>query len=178
MLRLTAGRVGGLLSRRTVAAFSSSSARMASHGHGNMTYLFQMCLIFVFFIVHQSQKVPHIYQCSVFVYSLTMFLTSLSDVAEQADMSLPMYWDRLDTPLPDKPYHDTLSAADKSLKQKEKGPWNNLSNEEKLACWYFVCARTSLHFEMMLKNLVTVAFICSVQDGVQHDIRGDEKTIQ
>lgn len=63
-----------------------------------------------------------------------LFICILSDVAEQADMSLPMYWDRLDTPLPDRPYRDTLSAADKSLKQKEKGPWNNLSKEEKLAC--------------------------------------------
>ncbi|KAI7794015.1 cytochrome c oxidase subunit 4 isoform 2, mitochondrial [Triplophysa rosa] len=90
MLRLTAGRVGGLLSRRTVAAFSFGSARMASRGH---------------------------------------------DVTEQADMSLPMYCDRLDTPLPDRPYRETLSPADKSLKQKEKGPWNNLSKEEKLALY-------------------------------------------
>lgn len=59
------------------------------------------------------------------------------DVTEQADMSVPMYWDRLDTPLPDKPYQDTLRDADKSLKQKEKGSWKNLSKEEKLACWYF-----------------------------------------
>ncbi|XP_077070513.1 cytochrome c oxidase subunit 4 isoform 2, mitochondrial [Siphateles boraxobius] len=91
MLHLTVGRVGGLLSRRGLAAFSSSSVKMASHGHG--------------------------------------------DVTEQADMSVPMYWDRLDTPLPDKPYQDTLSDADKSLKQKEKGPWNNLSREEKLALY-------------------------------------------
>ncbi|KAJ8257566.1 hypothetical protein GJAV_G00187040 [Gymnothorax javanicus] len=57
------------------------------------------------------------------------------EVVEQADMSLPMYWDRTDLPLPDKPYQDTLSAAEKSLKQKEKGPWNQLSNEEKLALY-------------------------------------------
>ncbi|NP_957097.1 cytochrome c oxidase subunit 4 isoform 2, mitochondrial [Danio rerio] len=91
MLCLTAGRLGGLLTRRGVAAFSSSSVKMASHGHG--------------------------------------------DVIEQADMSRPMYSDRLDTPLPDRPYKDILSAADKSLKQKEKGPWNNLSNEEKIALY-------------------------------------------
>ncbi|XP_016102570.1 cytochrome c oxidase subunit 4 isoform 2, mitochondrial-like [Sinocyclocheilus grahami] len=88
MLRLTAGRVAGLLSRRGAAAFSSSSVKMASHGHGGVT--------------------------------------------EQADMSVPLYWDRMDTALPDKPYKDTLSAADKSLKQKEKGPWNSRSKEEKL----------------------------------------------
>ncbi|KAF4096802.1 hypothetical protein G5714_022771 [Onychostoma macrolepis] len=91
MLHLTAGRVAGLLSRRGVAAFSSSGVKMASHGHGGVT--------------------------------------------EQTDMSVPLYWDRLDTPLPDRPYKDTLSAADKSLKQKEKGPWNSLSKEEKLALY-------------------------------------------
>ncbi|KAI2649827.1 Cytochrome c oxidase subunit 4 isoform 2, mitochondrial [Labeo rohita] len=64
MLHLTAGRVAGLFSRRGVAALSSSSVKMASHGHGGVT--------------------------------------------EQADMSVPLYWDRLDTPLPDRPYKDTL----------------------------------------------------------------------
>ncbi|XP_051518950.1 cytochrome c oxidase subunit 4 isoform 2, mitochondrial-like [Myxocyprinus asiaticus] len=100
MLRLTAGRVGGLPSRWAVAAFSSSSARMAGHGHGN-------------------------------TFS-----------REQADMSLPMYWDRLDTPLPDRPYQDTLRAADKSLKQKEKGPWNYLTKEEKIALYRLMFKET------------------------------------
>ncbi|XP_051947252.1 cytochrome c oxidase subunit 4 isoform 2, mitochondrial [Xyrauchen texanus] len=97
MLRLTPGRVGGLLSRWAVAAFSSSSARIAGHGH---------------------------------------------EVREQADMSIPMYWDRLDTPLPDRPYQDTLSAADKSLKQKEKGPWNYLTKEEKIALYRLMFKET------------------------------------
>ncbi|XP_051570957.1 cytochrome c oxidase subunit 4 isoform 2, mitochondrial-like [Myxocyprinus asiaticus] len=57
------------------------------------------------------------------------------ELTEQVDMSLPMYWDRLDTPLPDRQYQDTLNAADKSLKQKEKGHWNNLPKEEKLALY-------------------------------------------
>ncbi len=56
------------------------------------------------------------------------------DVAESVDMSQPLYWDRLDTPLPDKPYKDVLTATDKSLKQKEKGPWSQLTKEEKIAC--------------------------------------------
>ena len=49
-------------------------------------------------------------------------------------MSLPIYWDRLDTPLPDKPYRDVLSPADQTLKQKEKGSWKQLSHQEKIAC--------------------------------------------
>uniref|UniRef100_A0A9R1SHF0 Cytochrome c oxidase subunit 4 n=2 Tax=Cyprinus carpio TaxID=7962 RepID=A0A9R1SHF0_CYPCA len=36
MLHLTARRVAGLLSRRGVAAFSSSSVRVASHGYGDI----------------------------------------------------------------------------------------------------------------------------------------------
>lgn len=67
-----------------------------------------------------------------------VLLHSVSKVTQQADMSLPMYWDRRETPLPDRPYNDALTAAEKSLKQKEKGPWNNLTQEEKLACLYFI----------------------------------------
>lgn len=78
-------------------------------------------------------------------------------MTEQADMSVPMYWDRLDTPLPDKPYQDTLSDADKSLKQKEKGPWNNLSKEEKLACWY----TTSLLSVLLLVLCLTLLYLYS-----------------
>ncbi|XP_037628960.1 cytochrome c oxidase subunit 4 isoform 2, mitochondrial isoform X2 [Sebastes umbrosus] len=88
MLHLMTGRAASLVARRATVAFSTSSARMASHG---------------------------------------------PDVAGSVDMSQPMYSDRLDTPLPDKPYKDVLTAADKSLKQKETGPWGQLTDEEKLA---------------------------------------------
>uniref|UniRef100_A0A3P8XXZ3 Cytochrome c oxidase subunit 4 n=2 Tax=Esox lucius TaxID=8010 RepID=A0A3P8XXZ3_ESOLU len=57
------------------------------------------------------------------------------EVSDQLDMSQPMYWDRLDTPLPDRPWKDVLDATDKSLKQKEKGPWSALSKEEKIALY-------------------------------------------
>ena len=60
------------------------------------------------------------------------------------DMSQPMYWDRLDTPLPDKAYKDVLTAGDKSLKEKEKGPWTKLSKEEKIAC------RTHTHTQSLV----------------------------
>ncbi|XP_008295921.1 cytochrome c oxidase subunit 4 isoform 2, mitochondrial-like [Stegastes partitus] len=92
MLRLSTGRVGSLLASRAAAALpssSSSSVRMASHGH---------------------------------------------EVSQAEDMSRPMYWDRVDTPLPDRAYKDVLSDTDKNLKQKEKGPWSQLSKEEKIAC--------------------------------------------
>lgn len=49
-------------------------------------------------------------------------------------MSRPMYWDREDIPLPDRAYKEELTDADRSLKQKEKGPWGQLSKEEKIAC--------------------------------------------
>uniref|UniRef100_A0A4W5R6N3 Cytochrome c oxidase subunit 4 n=1 Tax=Hucho hucho TaxID=62062 RepID=A0A4W5R6N3_9TELE len=54
------------------------------------------------------------------------------EVSDKVDMSQPMYWDRLDTPLPDRPWKDVLDSTDKSLKQKEKGPWTALSKEEKI----------------------------------------------
>ncbi|KAK5894137.1 hypothetical protein CesoFtcFv8_010859 [Champsocephalus esox] len=97
MLRLTAGRVGSLVARRATVALTTSSARMASHGH---------------------------------------------EVSEAVDMSKPMYWDRREIPLPDKRYKDILTPADKSLKEKEKGPWGQLSNEEKLALYRFSFCQT------------------------------------
>ncbi|TMS16502.1 Cytochrome c oxidase subunit 4 isoform 2, mitochondrial [Larimichthys crocea] len=59
----------------------------------------------------------------------------VSDVSTAVDMSKPQYTDSADYPLPDVPYKQVLTDADKSLKQKEKGPWNQLSKEEKLALY-------------------------------------------
>ncbi|XP_071331736.1 cytochrome c oxidase subunit 4 isoform 2, mitochondrial isoform X1 [Trachinotus anak] len=64
------------------------------------------------------------------------------DVAETVDMSRPMYWDRVDLPLPDRPFKDAMSAAEKSLKQKEKGPWGQLSTEEKIALYRLAFCQT------------------------------------
>ncbi|XP_028309291.1 cytochrome c oxidase subunit 4 isoform 2, mitochondrial isoform X2 [Gouania willdenowi] len=57
------------------------------------------------------------------------------EVSQTVDMSQPMYWDRVDTPLPDRRYKDILTDSEKSLKQKEKGPWAQLSKEEKIALY-------------------------------------------
>ncbi|XP_040009468.1 cytochrome c oxidase subunit 4 isoform 2, mitochondrial [Xiphias gladius] len=64
------------------------------------------------------------------------------DVAETVDMSQPLYWDRVDIPLPDRPYKDVLTAADESLKQKEKGPWSQLSKEEQIALYRLMFCQT------------------------------------
>ncbi|XP_077466571.1 cytochrome c oxidase subunit 4 isoform 2, mitochondrial [Stigmatopora argus] len=64
------------------------------------------------------------------------------DVSQAADLSKPMYWDRVDTPLPDRVYRDELSAADKSLKEKEKGHWNQLTKEEKIALYRLAFRQT------------------------------------
>ncbi|XP_029010944.1 cytochrome c oxidase subunit 4 isoform 2, mitochondrial [Betta splendens] len=57
------------------------------------------------------------------------------EVSDTTDMSQPLYYDSVDLPLPDRPYKVELTAAEQSLKQKEKGPWNQLTNEEKIALY-------------------------------------------
>ncbi|MEQ2173873.1 hypothetical protein GOODEAATRI_001972 [Goodea atripinnis] len=79
-------------------------------------------------------------------------------------MSRPLYYDRLDTPLPDKPYIDILSDADKSLKQKEKGPWSQLTNEEKITSF-----RTSISSQLFYNLNLSSASAFTEQLGLISD---------
>uniref|UniRef100_A0A8B9RLD0 Cytochrome c oxidase subunit 4 n=1 Tax=Astyanax mexicanus TaxID=7994 RepID=A0A8B9RLD0_ASTMX len=92
-------------------------------------------------MVKKQTKKKKIFWLPLIPGCLCLLFHHCLEVSEQADISLP-YFDRLDTPLPDRPYQDSLSAAEKSLKQKEKGPWTSLSNEEKLALYRIMFKET------------------------------------
>ncbi|XP_062377419.1 cytochrome c oxidase subunit 4 isoform 1, mitochondrial [Sardina pilchardus] len=62
---------------------------------------------------------------------------SHSQVMDVMDCTVPQYNNRLDSPLPDRPFVqlEQLSAEQKKLKEKEKGSWKSLSKEEQLALY-------------------------------------------
>ncbi|TKS77025.1 Cytochrome c oxidase subunit 4 isoform 2, mitochondrial [Collichthys lucidus] len=148
MFHLAAGRVGSLAAKRATAALSTSSARMmASHGHGT------------------DDTHPPFHQQQLLVSALDKLRQDdrkrFRQVSTAVDMSKPLYTDSVDVPLPDRPYKEVLTDADKSLKQKEKGPWNQLSKEEKLALYRLKFLKTypeMRHSTPEWKTVLGVAF--------------------
>ncbi|XP_033890164.1 cytochrome c oxidase subunit 4 isoform 2, mitochondrial-like [Acipenser ruthenus] len=78
------------------------------------------------------------------------------EISKQEDMSLPMYWDRKDTPLPDIPFQKALTADQQSLKQKELGSWKNLSEEEKIALYRLAFNQTFAEMKKPTQEWKTV----------------------
>ncbi|XP_053309059.1 cytochrome c oxidase subunit 4 isoform 1, mitochondrial [Spea bombifrons] len=58
-----------------------------------------------------------------------------AQVSHHPDGSELLYYDHRAFPLPDIPYQKDLSSQQTALKEKEKGPWKQLSQEDKVSLY-------------------------------------------
>ncbi|XP_008316518.1 cytochrome c oxidase subunit 4 isoform 2, mitochondrial [Cynoglossus semilaevis] len=98
--------------------------------------------------------------------SSSVRMASHSHEVSQTDMSQPMYVDRLDIPLPDKPYKDNLSAEEQSLKKKEEGPWSQLTKEEKIALYRMMFCQTFPEMKQPSDEWKTVVGVALIFLGI------------
>ncbi|KAM8946540.1 cytochrome c oxidase subunit 4 isoform 2, mitochondrial isoform 2-T2 [Pelodytes ibericus] len=61
--------------------------------------------------------------------------TSFRAAHGHEDGSELLYYDHRAIPMPDIPYQEKLSSQQASIKEKEKGPWKQLSQEDKIALY-------------------------------------------
>ncbi|XP_063815169.1 cytochrome c oxidase subunit 4 isoform 2, mitochondrial isoform X2 [Pseudophryne corroboree] len=68
----------------------------------------------------------------------------------------PVYYDHRTMPLPEIPYRETLSSQDTALKEKEKGPWKQLSLEDKITLYHMKFNQTYADMNKPTKEWKTV----------------------
>lgn len=111
---------------------STSSSAWAAHSQGNRTLLSRLETTQLS-LTHRLSHYVSLMSNSISCHHLYIFLAVCFSDVDMTDCSVPQYNNRLDTPLPDVPFVRNLNPEQKKLKEKESGPWTQLTKEEKLA---------------------------------------------